>query len=267
MTHLAEVFGESPKSSVPSLAQMIRDSRGDQQLLRRMTAAALDAWFRQSERLNIARRVYRLRGDRFLDFARRLGVSDQKSAYLLVHLHGYRRQILARCKDQEARAAKRGEIFRYPGWEAALGWFHTGQRSSGRFWQTPPELYRKLNSEFQFDFDPFPYPLPRGWNALVMDWGRSNYINPPFRKGDAVGKGGAMAFVRKAIEEQRKGKTSVVVMPVHDYVTELLQAGAELRPLGRLPFLEVDSGEPAVHPPNVALFILRGKKSNPKRGA
>jgi len=40
-------------------------------------------------------------------------------------------------------------------------------------------------------------------------------------------------------------------------VAELLVAGAELRPLARLPFLEVHSGEPAAHQPNVALFILR----------
>ncbi len=42
------------------------------------------AWFRQSERLNIARREYRLRGPRFVDFARRLGITDQTSAYHLV---------------------------------------------------------------------------------------------------------------------------------------------------------------------------------------
>jgi len=63
---------------------MIRDARGDQQVIRQATQQALSAWFRQSERLNIARREYRLRGPRFNDFARRIGITDQTSAYYLV---------------------------------------------------------------------------------------------------------------------------------------------------------------------------------------
>jgi hypothetical protein len=39
---------------------MIRDARADQQVIRRATQQALRAWFKQSERLNIARREYRL---------------------------------------------------------------------------------------------------------------------------------------------------------------------------------------------------------------
>jgi hypothetical protein len=63
--------------------------------------------------------------------------------------------------------------------------------------------------------------------------------------------------VRKAIAEQKKGKTSVIVLPVFEYVTRLLEAGAEIRPLGRVPFLDVDSRRAASHPPNIAVFILR----------
>ena len=47
--------------TVPSLGQMICDARGDQQVIRRATQSALRAWFRQSERLDIARREYKLR--------------------------------------------------------------------------------------------------------------------------------------------------------------------------------------------------------------
>jgi hypothetical protein len=49
-------FLESGK--IPTLGQMIRDARGDQQVIRRSTQQALRAWFRQSERLNTARREY-----------------------------------------------------------------------------------------------------------------------------------------------------------------------------------------------------------------
>ena len=53
----------------PDVGQMIRDARGDQQVIRRATQQALRAWFRQSARLNIARREYKLHGPRFIDFA------------------------------------------------------------------------------------------------------------------------------------------------------------------------------------------------------
>ena len=38
---------------------MIRDARGDQQAIKRATQQALRAWFRQSERLNIARKEHK----------------------------------------------------------------------------------------------------------------------------------------------------------------------------------------------------------------
>jgi hypothetical protein len=254
-------FGDSPKPpAIPSLDQMIRAAKTDQQTIRRATQEALHAWFRQSERLDIARREYKLRGPRFLDFARRIGVSDQKSAYQLLHLHRYRARIIHRCAADAADAAKRGRGYRFPGWETALGWFHQTRRSQqrpGRYWLTPPALYRQLDQEFHFDHDPCPNPLPKGFNSLIVDWGQRNYVNAPFRKGDMVGGSGVTAFVRKAIEQQRKGKLSVLVLPIFDYVTRLLEAGAEIRPLGRIPFLEVDSRRAASHPPNIACFVLR----------
>ena len=143
----------------------------------------------------------------------------------------------------------------------ALGWFHKGRNGSrGRYWLTPPDLYHKLNAEFRFDFDPCPYPLPtKGFNSLTLEWGQCNYVNPPFRKDDVIGGQGATAFVRKALEEQCKGKTSVLVLPIFDYVTMLLLAGAEIRPLGRVAFQDVDSRRAATHPANIACFVLHGK--------
>ena len=118
--------------------------------------------------------------------------------------------------DDAAVAAKRGLPYRYPGWETALGWFHRPKRieRSGRYWLTPAALYRKLDAEFHFDCDPCPYPLPKGHNALTMDWGISNYVNPPFRKDDAIGGNGPTAVVRRAIAEQKLGKTSYRVAGV-----------------------------------------------------
>ena len=56
---------------VPTLSQMIRDGQVSVTKIRRASQEALAEWFAQSERLNIARNHYRLRGDRFVDFAKR----------------------------------------------------------------------------------------------------------------------------------------------------------------------------------------------------
>src|ERR1039458_4179588 len=86
--------------------------------------------------------------------------------------------------------------------------FHCGNGDDGKhYWLTPPELYTKLDAEFHFDFDPCPYPLPEGFDGLTCEWGRSNYVNPPF--GSIIHQGrkkGPTAWVRKAIAEQAKGK-------------------------------------------------------------
>jgi hypothetical protein len=132
-----------------------------------------------------------------------------------------------------------------------------GHAPQGRYWLTPPQVYRELDREFSFTFDPCPCPLPDGWNGLEIEWGKANYVNPPFRRDDVMHGRGITDFVRKSIAELASGKLSVLILPVPDYVTTLLKAGAEIRPLGRVPFLEAETGEPAPHPPNVAVFVLR----------
>jgi len=53
-----------------------------------------------------------------------------------------------------------------------------------RYWLTPKPIYNSLNEEFNFDFDPCPFPKPDGYNSLVVPWGKSNYVNPPFNLAD-----------------------------------------------------------------------------------
>lgn len=127
-----------------------------------------------------------------------------------------------------------------------------------KYWLTPPDIYSALNTEFNFTFDPCPYPKPSGFNGLLMDWGASNYVNPPFRRKDGDGFG-PTAFVHKAIEEQQKGHSSVIVIPVQSYVNLLLEAGAELRSMGRIRWLDIHTGEPCKSPSPICGFILRGK--------
>lgn len=85
-----------------------------------------------------------------------------------------------------------------------------------------------------------------------------NYVNPPFRPADGVDGKGPTAFVRKAIRENTLfGRGSVLVIPTQSYVNLLLEAGAEMRSMGRVKWLEATSGEPMPGPSPITAFILR----------
>ena len=73
-------------------------------------------------------------------------------------------------------------------------------------WETPAYIYDELNKEFNFNFDPC--PLSSKIDGLSIDWGERNFINPPYSR---VLK---EAFVIKAIEESKKGKLCVMLLPV-----------------------------------------------------
>lgn len=128
-----------------------------------------------------------------------------------------------------------------------------------KFWCVPPEIYDPLNKEFKFDFDPCPFPFVKD-GIDDVEWGNVNWINPPFRAKDAKNGHGPTAFVRKAIEEQKKGKTSVLILPVISLLNMLFDAGAEIRPMGRVKWIHAETGERWKTPSNCAVFILRGKK-------
>lgn len=128
----------------------------------------------------------------------------------------------------------------------------------GRYWLMPPELYAALNDEFIFDFDPCPFPLPEEFNGLTVDWGQMNFVNPPFRRADGHHDAGPTAFVRKAIAEQKLGRSSVLVLPTQSYVNLLLEAGAKAWSIGRIKWLEVDSKKPMPGPSPITAFFLPG---------
>ena len=126
-----------------------------------------------------------------------------------------------------------------------------------KYWLTPPPIYNLLNEEFNFDFDPCPCPRPDGYNSLEIPWGQMNYVNPPFRQADGVNNLGPTAFVRKAIAEKQQGRSSVILIPTQSYVNLLLEAGAELRSMGRVKWLDTETREPCKGPSPITCFILR----------
>lgn len=126
-----------------------------------------------------------------------------------------------------------------------------------RFWKTPPEIYEALNNEFKFTNDVCPFPKPQDHDALSMRWGEFNFCNPPFRREDGNGFG-PTAFVRKAIHEYKEfGRKSAIIIPTQSYVNLLIEAGAELRSMGRIPWLECDTNERCKSPSPITLFILK----------
>lgn len=89
-------------------------------------------------------------------------------------------------------------------------------------WATPSDLYEALNNFFKFDFDPCPLnfeEITPETDGLLKDWGQSNFINPPYSR-ELKEK-----FVLKGIEESKKGKLCVFLLPVststklfHDHI-------------------------------------------------
>lgn len=85
---------------------------------------------------------------------------------------------------------------------------------------TPPELYNELNERFNFDFDPCPYNEGEILvDGLTIDWGKMNFVNPPY-SGKLKEQ-----FIIKAIEEMKKGNSSLFLIPVststkvfHNYI-------------------------------------------------
>lgn len=133
-----------------------------------------------------------------------------------------------------------------------------GAKNGKHYWITPPELMKKLNDEFSFDFDPCPYPQPKEFDGLTIEWGLSNYVNPPFK--------GPTKWVRKAIAEYKKGKKIVFVFPIDKWIHYFIEAGAEIRNLGDIKWHSIEDKKPGKGTGRwIACFILDPKKKKPKK--
>jgi hypothetical protein len=142
--------------------------------------------------------------------------------------------------------------------------YQDGNGEDGKhYWLTPPAMYEVLNAEFGFDFDPCPYPRPEGFDGLIVPWGESNYVNPPF--GTIIHQGkkkGPTAWVRKAITEHQEGKSVVLVYPIDKWVLMLLAAGAEVRNLRDVRWHAIEDGsEGPGTGRHIACFVLRRRET------
>lgn len=117
------------------------------------------------------------------------------------------------------------------------------------YWLMPPDELKALDKEFNFDFDPCPYPRPEGFDGLEIEWGQSNWVNPPFTGiAKEVGKRkiGPMAWARKSLFEQSKGRASVLIFPIYQVrvISFLEDNGAEIRYYGKIRWHAVEDNTP-----------------------
>jgi site-specific DNA-methyltransferase (adenine-specific) len=124
-------------------------------------------------------------------------------------------------------------------------------------WQTPPELYDELNNEFGFDFDPC--PLFAEFDGLNIEWGKRNFVNPPYSRKLKD------AFVIKAIEESNRGKLCVCLLPVststilfHEHIqpnaSEIRFLKGRVRFIGVNTFGEKVSNKAGMHDSMIVIF-------------
>ena len=122
--------------------------------------------------------------------------------------------------------------------------------SSREDWETPQDLFDKLNREFGFTLDPCAMPetakcakyyTPTD-DGLARDWtGEVVFCNPPYgRKQDA--------WIRKCAEHSANGGVAVLLLPVRTDTArfhDLILGKAEIRFLrGRLKFSGAKTNAP-----------------------
>ena len=122
-------------------------------------------------------------------------------------------------------------------------------------WQTPRELYKKLDAEFCFDMDPC--PLEPKEDGLKIPWKGCVFVNPTYSQ--------VRKWLEKANEEIEEGNANVIVFLVFAntdtaWFHDLVFSKAEIRFLrGRLKFLDKDGKEQnsAMRPSMLVIFRHR----------
>jgi site-specific DNA-methyltransferase (adenine-specific) len=145
--------------------------------------------------------------------------------------------------------------------------------SKNMCWETPKALYEKLNKEFNFDLDPCASAdnakcsnfFTEEDDGLAQEWGpnRTVFVNPPYGRE-------IKNWVKKAYEESRKEKTTVVMLiPSRTdtvYWHQYCMKAAEIYFIkGRLKFS--DSSMSAPFPSAVVVFRNHWNRENPLMGA
>jgi hypothetical protein len=95
------------------------------------------------------------------------------------------------------------------------------QKKEAEYILTPLDRWDQLHRVLRINYDAYPFPREKGFNSLTEEYGTRTYTNPMFDDGIA-------ACVRKNIEEFKKGKFVLTVLPLNAMgaIARLLCAGA-----------------------------------------
>lgn len=150
-----------------------------------------------------------------------------------------------------------------------MSFFKTKFESHKQEWETPDDLFNRLNEEFHFDIDLaadsrnckcVPY-YNRKDNALNQTWKGTCWLNPPYGAKEHK----LSDWVKKAyLETRKRGCTVVMLIPArtntrwwHDYCMK----ATEIRFLnGRPKFGDAEHGLPQP----LALVVFRCNRSHPR---
>jgi len=140
--------------------------------------------------------------------------------------------------------------------------------SKNNHWKTPDYIYKPLDAEFNFLFDPCPLRHDTSlWDGLKVDWSERNFINPPYSRKEKE------AFVLKAINESKKGKLCVMLIPVSTstklFHETIKPSAKEIRFVkGRIKFVGYGQkgnfikNSPAMHDSMIVIFDGRDNSKN-----
>ena len=136
-------------------------------------------------------------------------------------------------------------------------------------WQTPKEIFNKLNYEFNFTGDVAASKenaLCKNFyteqdNALEQEWFYSNWLNPPYSD--------ITPWMDKAIEQHSKGKTVVMLVPADTSVQwfkKAFDSCTECRFIsGRISFINAETQKPVSgNNKGSVIFIWRGFSQSPR---
>ena len=143
-------------------------------------------------------------------------------------------------------------------------WYTTGRD----YWETPQDLFDKLNDEFHFTLDPCATPTSAKCSkyyteeedGLIQSWaGHTVFCNPPYSR-TAKGNPGQAAWIKKAYQESLKGNTVVMLLPArtdtkafHEYI----YGKAEIRFIkGRLRYGSGDKEQLASAAPFPSMIVV-----------
>ena len=100
-------------------------------------------------------------------------------------------------------------------------------------WATPKFIYRQAINKYMCD----PCPLYACFDGLSIDWGRSNFVNPPYSQ--------LLKWIKKSIEQHQKGKYVLLLIPARTDTKAfklLYEYGSKITFItGRLHFNEKDA--------------------------